>query len=327
MGNQNLKMMKLIYIALIFGCAIAVNAPETLKCKVQTADGKCSACPTSGATAGGSRKLATASCATVRASDFALTTANGAEHVELYGTQTTETAYAPPADGAAMFAIMGDPTATTFICKTGYTAVFGVAYTDSKCVTNATAVTSTGGTNSAVSPYDTPATGTVGSLIDVPVTSDCARYLVKPVSSTANDLWGCFNCVPGKSLSSQTAVLTCTGSITGWDTTCQAAVSTNDTPAIPGTTICKWCASTHVLKHTLPAVAANGSASHFCIITTTATANCFQMASGDLACAICNSNAWMNGSGVCIVADPAVAAASAKILAVSALLAIIAFFN
>merc|ERR1719253_2156705 len=118
-------MMKSIYIALIFGCAIAADAPETLKCKIQTATGKCSACPTSGATAGGSRKLATDTCATVSAADSALTTTNGSEHVELYGSHTTESTYALPADADAMGEIKGDAPATTFICKSGYAAVFG----------------------------------------------------------------------------------------------------------------------------------------------------------------------------------------------------------
>merc|ERR1719223_9674 len=155
--------MKLIYIALIFGCAIAVNAPETLKCKVQTADGKCSACPTSGATAGGSRKLATDTCAIVRASDSALTTANGAEHVELYGDHTTEGNYAAPADASILAEMIGEPAATTFVCKTGYTAVFGATLADSKCVTNASAVTTTNNTNGAVTPdYDSVANGVDG---------------------------------------------------------------------------------------------------------------------------------------------------------------------
>lgn len=297
-----------------------------MKCKVETAAGKCTACPTSGATAGGSRKLATDTCANVRAPASAITTANGGEHVEIYGSHTTESTYAPPA-AAANMDFAGAPVATHFLCKTGYAAVFGATLAASKCVTHATVV-STAATPVVVAPYTsgTTAAAAVGEVGSLPSSADCARILVKDI---AEDIWGCFNCVPGKVMSKNLNVLVCTGGLTGWDSTaCMAASSTvTDGNATAITSTCSWCSSTHFKKATPAVAGTNAVATDTCVLVTTATTNCYQALAGNTACANCNSNAWMNGSGVCIVADPAVAAASAKILAVSALLAIIAFFN
>lgn len=223
-----------------------------MKCKVETAAGKCSACPTSGATAGGSRKLVAASesCATVRPAADGLTTANGGANVELYGSHTTESAYAVPADTAAMKALLGTPAATHFICKSGYTTVFGANLANSKCVANASAVT-LGATNAAVSPYDTPATTTEGSVVEM--SQYCAQPMVKTVTGATNDLWACFACAQGKVLATganATAAVACAASVTGFTgTECRVATSSAAAPA-QADTVCKWCATTHVLKST-----------------------------------------------------------------------------
>lgn len=155
-------------------------------------------------------------------------------------------------------------TTNTFVCKSGYYAYWSNTTTESGCYAS-----------SATS--DALRTGVSGT----PTTTNCTYTVGLKTSSTSS--WHCYNCTTGKAPSSSSNNgVNCTGTTS--ITNCASGTYSSTTAT------CQQCSSGYVL--------ANDALS--CIAATTATANCYQLASGNTACQTCDNLSYFGGAGVCV---------------------------
>jgi len=185
------------------------------------------------------------------------------------------TAQKPTVGASHVHTIHGSTRATAsytgsnmFVCKTGYYAYIDETSTAlSGCYASST-VSSAPLSNITGTPNTANGTYVVG---------------VKTASSTE---WRLLTCTGGKRPdTAANAYKNCTG--TSGITNCASGIYAS-TSATAET--CEKCNSGYTLN----------SAGTACLTNTAALANCSQAASGDAACATCNWDSYMNGSGVCI---------------------------
>jgi len=320
MGNRIFKM-KLTYILLlsaIIGLAFAqTNSPEASKCRKATAAGKCELCPTAGDTAGGPRKLNATSntCADVRSATTEQVAAAGATNVHHYGLMEGVGAtmtYTQPTFAAAWGVTWYPNESTLFTCKDTYMAVYKSTLVTSLCVlantiidTSAAVATMVAGAGYSFVPPNggTPA----GSLEFLPASQDCVNWAMLDDATASQDSLTCGKCKDKKVLYSGAAAARQTCSAVTDDVNCTWWHGAADNAGATAT--CGECAEGYALLASGATVAASCSAQD-----ATKLASCYKVSSGTT-CGICNWNAWMNGSGVCITSAPASTTKAAGLMA------------
>jgi len=306
--------MKLTYVLLlsaIIGFAVAANAAETSKCRSNGTDGKCTTCPSAGSTVGGPRELVSGSCATARTgATKVLTAGKGEAHVEFYGSLTADmTTYTVPSSAAAgdfTKAYLAD-SASAFTCKDSYATIYYTNLSDSECALLSTKVTFGTGTTVPTKPaantWTGPGDAALGGFEELPVGPDCTRVAIKYDATPANVLYTCQRCAGTKALFIDVTAAanpqTCTAALATMDSNCNRWYSTAASLAAANTSICKGCVANSALKNT------GATYSDSCVTADTVKlANCYKADAAGTACAQCNWDSWMDGSGVCIKAVP-----------------------
>jgi len=142
----------------------------------------------------------------------------------------------------------------------------------------------------------------------MPAGTACVNMAVsEPAGAQANGFYTCGRCnTNGVIYQTSTAAAnnnaavpqTCTATVNGSDANCVWWSTNNATAALANIT-CHQCAANSALR------SANRTGAASCVtIDATKLANCYIANAAGTDCAQCLSNAWMNGSGVCITAVP-----------------------
>lgn len=275
-------------------------------------------CPTAGDTAGGPRKLNATSntCADVRSATTEQVAAAGATNVHHYGLMEGVGAtmtYTQPTY-AADWAITWYPNESTlFTCKDTYIAVYKSTLVTSLCVlantivnTAAADATMVAGAGYSIRPDGggNPA----GALTFLPANQDCVNWALHDDATNDQDCVTCGKCKDKMALypGTATARQTCT-QIAADDANCTWWYAGNNATATSAT--CGECAEGYALLASGATLASSCSAQD-----ATKLASCYKVSSGTT-CGICNWNAWMNGSGVCITTAPASTTKAAGLMA------------